>query len=359
MSIPRQVSSRLLAALAAACLVATLPLTSASAQTAPSKAQSPNGKIVFQSTQGSNGFINDIYVMDADGKHQTRLTDDSADDTNALWSPQGDKIAFLSTRRNYGYEIHLMNADGSNQRPLRDASPVAPFGGFEWSPDGTRLAYSDGSNLYVIAVEGTDPAVNVSVNKAAGTSDREFGWSPNGGQLVVRNFTSCGGCSDLYVVNAFDGGGRYQLSTGPDFDQSPHWSPAGDLVAYEGERNGRGIYVTRADGTGTETKVSGAVGAWGSAVWSPDGSHLAFVSTSGLVHVVKPDGTGPVAVSAEQVTGGNLFWSPDGSKVAFHIANADGGVDIFVVNADGSRRATNYTKTRRADEFAYSWQKIQ
>jgi Tol biopolymer transport system component len=362
MNIPRQYGSRFLAALAVAALAAALQPARTSAQTsaqqAPAKQQSPNGKIVFQSTQGGDGFMSDIYVMDADGKHQTRLTDDVSDDVSAVWSPQGDRIAFLSARRGNGYELYLMNADGSNQHPLRSAAPVVPFDGFEWSPDGTRFAYGDGTDVWVVAADGTDPAVNVSVGKAIGSSDREPSWSPNGGQLVLRNFTICGGCSDLYVVNSFDGGGRYQLSTGPGFDASPRWSPAGNVVAYEGDRNGRSIYVTPADGTGAESKVSGAVGSSGGAVWSSDGTQLAFKAASANVYTVRADGTGLTAVSDVPADGGgNIFWSPDGTKVGFHgsVANF---VDIFVVNADGSRKATNYTKSRRDDEFAASWQKL-
>ena len=364
MNIPRQYASRFLAALAVAALAAALPLARTSAQQtstqqAPAKQRSPNGKIVFQSTQGGDGFMSDIYVMDADGKHQTRLTDDVSDDVSAVWSPQGDRIAFLSARRGNGYELYLMNADGSNQHPLRDASPVVPFDGVEWSPDGTRLAYGDGADVWVVAAAGSDPAVNVSVNKATGSFDREPSWSPNGGQLVVRNFTVCGGCSDLYVVNSFDGGGRYQLSTGPGFDASPRWSPAGNVVAYEADRNGRGIYVTAADGTGAEAQVSGAVGSSGGAVWSPDGTRLAFKSSSSNVYAVNSDGSGLTLLSDVPADGGStIFWSPDGTKVGFHgsVANF---VDIFVVGADGTaRRAVNYTKSRRDDEFAASWQKL-
>jgi Tol biopolymer transport system component len=362
MNIPRQYGSRFLAALAVAALAAALPLarTSAqqtSAQQSPAKQQSPNGKIVFQSTQGGDGFVNDIYVMDADGKHQTRLTDDPADDTSAAWSPQGDKIAFLSARRGNGYELYLMNADGSNQHPLRDASPVVPFD-FVWSPDGTRLAYSDGTDAYVVAADGTGAPVNVSAYKPAGTRDQEPSWSPNGGQLVVRSINiNCGGCSDLHVVNAFDGADRYALITGPGFDQAARWSPAGNLIAYEGDRGGRDIYVTRADGTGAETKVSGGVGSFGGAEWSPDGTRLAFKSTSSNAYVVNSDGSGMKLLSDVPADGGGtLLWSPDGTKVAFH--NFNGSVDLYVANADGSRKATNYTKTKRDDEYAYSWQKL-
>ncbi len=356
---PRRASVRLFALLTLTCLAAALPLKHA-AQSAPSKPQSPNGKIVFQSTQGGDGYTNDLYVMDAGGKQQMRLTDDPGDDVSAVWSPQGDRIAFLTDRRGSGYEIHLMGADGSNQRPLREESPVVPFS-FVWSPDGTRLAYSDGTDVYVVEVDGTQAPVNVSINKPAGSTDKEPSWSPDGGRLVLRSVTNCGGCSDLHVVNASDGGGRIALSTGPGFDDAPRWSPAGDLIAYEGDRAERGLYVTAADGTGTEKLVSGAVGSFGPAEWSPDGTRLAFRAMAGnIVHVVNADGSGLKPLSDAESSSVNIFWSPDGTKVGFHNANANGWVDIFVVNSDGSgrRSAANYTKTRGADEFAYSWQKL-
>ncbi len=359
MKYPHRASLRLLALLTFTCLVAAQSAQSASAKS-KSKSKSPNGSIVFQSTQGGDGFTNDIYVMDADGKKQTRLTDDPGDDVIAVWSPQGDQIAFLSDRRGNGYEIYLMDADGGNQRPLREEAPVCPFS-FVWSPDGTRLAYSDGSDVYVAEVDGAQAPVNVSVYKPGDSTDKEPSWSPDGSRLVVRSITSCFGCSDLHVVNASDGGGRIALSTGPGFDEAPRWSPAGDLIAYEGDRGERGLYVTSADGTGTETLVSGAVGSFGPAEWSADGTRLAFRAMEGnSVHVVKADGSGLTPLSDTQSNSGNIFWSPDGSKVGFHSANASGWMDIFVVNADGSgrRSAANYTKTRAADEFAYGWQKL-
>jgi TolB protein len=351
---PRRASLRVLALLTFTCLAAAL-----TAESAYAKPKSSNGKIVFQSTQGGDGFTNDIYVMDADGKRETRLTDDPGDDVLAVWSPQGDKIAFLSDRRGNGYEIYVMNADGGNQRPLREEAPVCPFS-FVWSPDGTRLAYSDGTDVYVAKVNGTQAPVNVSIYKPFDSTDKEPSWSPDGSRLVVRNITPCLGCSDLHIVNAADGG-RFALSTGPGFDEAPRWSPAGDLIAYEGDRGERGLYVTAADGTGTETLVSGAVGSFGPAEWSFDGTRLAFRSMEGTsVHVVNANGSGLMRLRDSQSSMGNIFWSPDGSKVGFHDTNAKGWVDIFVVNADGTgrRSAANYTKTRAADEFAYGWQKL-
>src|SRR3954468_15613766 len=75
-----------------------------------------NGRIVFASTRDGN---NEIYVMDADGSHQTRLTNNPADDILPAWSPDGTKIAW-STNRLGGsnYEIFVMNADGSGAKNL-------------------------------------------------------------------------------------------------------------------------------------------------------------------------------------------------------------------------------------------------
>lgn len=353
----------LLPALTLLALAAALAPVRAAAQSAPSKKQSSNGKIVFQSTTGSDAYVNDIYVMDADGKHQTRLTDDAGDDVSAQWSPQGNRIAFLSDRRGNGYEIFLMNADGGNQHPLRNATPVCPFT-FEWSPDGTRLAYRNGGNVYVVEVtsggeESTAAPVNVSVNKPGGTSDSDPSWSPDGGRLVVVNFAACGGCSDLHVFNAFDGGDRIALSTGPGFDADPSWSPDGSFIAYEGDRGGRGIYVTPSNGLGTEAQVSGTVGSFGGPTWSPMDSRIAFRSDASTVYAVNANGSGLMRLSDEPSMG-DIFWSPDCSQVGFHNTNTDGWVDIFVVSSDGStRKSTNYTKTKRADEFSASWQKLQ
>jgi Tol biopolymer transport system component len=116
---------------------------------------SPDGtKIAFASDRDQAGFPS-IYVMNADGNNQTRLTFSSSGflDDQPAWSPDGTKLAFTSTRDStvsawdewilregvVNKEIYVMNADGSSQARLtnvmgNDDSP-------SWLPDGTKIAF--------------------------------------------------------------------------------------------------------------------------------------------------------------------------------------------------------------------------
>ena len=72
------------------------------------------GKIAFVSDRDGN---REIYVMNADGSNQTRVTNNPALDYAPSWSPDGTKIAFYS-RRDGNREIYVMSADGSGQTRL-------------------------------------------------------------------------------------------------------------------------------------------------------------------------------------------------------------------------------------------------
>ena len=83
--------------------------------TGPSFATS---KIAFVSDRDGN---REIYVMDADGPNQVRLTNNARFDSAPSWSPDGSKIAFYQSREEGNFEIYVMDADGSNQVRLTNS----------------------------------------------------------------------------------------------------------------------------------------------------------------------------------------------------------------------------------------------
>ena len=89
---------------------------------------SPDGqRIAFVSNREGKG--DEVYVMDADGKNPHNLTNNPSYDGFSSWSPDGRRIAFTSNRGDEGYEIYVMDADGKNPRNLTN-NP-----GINWTPD--------------------------------------------------------------------------------------------------------------------------------------------------------------------------------------------------------------------------------
>ena len=128
---------------------------------------SPDGKrIVFMAQRpghfrGKLGITSEIYVMDADGGNQQRLTENRKNDWYPSWSPDGERIAFAADRKGdfENFEIYVMDADGGNPQNLTNhrSGDSAP----SWSSDGKRIAFSswrDGnSEIYVMDADGDNP----------------------------------------------------------------------------------------------------------------------------------------------------------------------------------------------------------
>ncbi|MDQ1556958.1 MAG: TolB protein, partial [Pyrinomonadaceae bacterium] len=137
-----------------------------------SPAWSPDGtKIAYASESPASVpplTYYEVFTINADGTGRTRITNTQTPSqvSNAgqpAWSPDGQKIAFESNRSNTGgngYELYVVNADGTNEVRLTndstdDSSPA-------WSPDGRKIAFtryinnsSNDPEIFVINADGT------------------------------------------------------------------------------------------------------------------------------------------------------------------------------------------------------------
>ena len=207
--------------------------------------------------------------MNADGSGQRRLTLNGASYVAPVWSPDGRRIAFVS-RRDGEFEIYVMNADGSRQQRLTHHA-VPSYSDLVWSPDGRMIAFESKLQVYVVKADGSGER-QLTRN---GVRDFAPDWSPDGRKIAFergrRPHSPCSWCPglwgyDVYVMNA-DGSGQQRLAQGAS---QPRWSPDGRKIAFVSQRDGSpDIYVMNADGSRLRNLTHGAGRRESQPVWSP------------------------------------------------------------------------------------------
>jgi Tol biopolymer transport system component len=197
--------------------------------------------IVFSSQREQNM---DIYSMQADGSQQTRLTTSPAYDVCPAWSPDGQYIAFTSFRDGNA-EIYSMKADGSQQTRLTDYQ--APDYCPAWSPDGQYIAFTSyRTGFEMIYVMDAAGGRQIRLTDKIYTSSAP-NWSPDGQKIVFQSHAPTGNL-DIYLIN-IDGSGLTRLTQDKGDDSAPIWLEGGQKIAFISDRDGRpGLYVMNADG---------------------------------------------------------------------------------------------------------------
>lgn len=193
---------------------------------------SPDGtKLAFVSNRDGNKKL-EIWVVNVDGSGLIKLTTDiqiSTDGTGPVyghdfsptWSPDGTRIAFSSGRDGLsGTELYVMNADGSNQTRLTNNAVDDRYP--TWSPDSQRIAfYRNGSSTTGINIINRDGTNEVNITNEGFMP----AWSPDGTRFAfLRLDPSMGYTSALFIMNA-DGSNPVKITNNSFNSFVPAWAP--------------------------------------------------------------------------------------------------------------------------------------
>lgn len=200
-----------------------------------------------------------IYLLSMETGEVRQLTNGVAQDSAPRWSPEGNQLAFNSTRSGKT-QIFLIAADGGEARQLT-TMPQGISGGVAWSPDGQQLAFTAPPQM-----EPADPAHPYRLTRSVYRFDKM-------GYLHRA-------ISDIYVVDVT--GGEPKALTQDEYSNDlPVWSPDGKMLLYmvsmspDNHRIGAALRTVTLGGD-----IRDLLWSWGkaaAATWTRDGQQVVFI----------------------------------------------------------------------------------
>lgn len=343
---------------------------------------SPDGKQIAYTLSWAemkdNERRTEIWMVAANGGNPRRFTTGKNDNAPS-WSPDGQWLAFISTRGTGEAakpQVYVISPFGGEAEKITDAK--AGVSSFTWSPDSKRIAYvaqvplteaeekkqkdkDDAqvvdanfrfSHLWTIDVESKKATEIVKADLVL--SDPQF--SPDGKQLSYAAHPTPraddGSRSDIYIANADGSGTPRKLYENGGPDSGARWSPDGKWISFSSRdaKNGTlgfpGMFIISAEG-GTPRQITPNFDRSASpGVWSRDGATIYFSAvhrtTSQLFSVPVAGGEVKMLTSGDAMLGSPTF-TANKDKIAFTRTDLQHPADVYVSSL------TNFNPTKLTD----------
>jgi len=198
------------------------------------------GKVIFSSGRAVDF---DIWALDLSTGSLSQLTRGDHFNDHPRWSPDGSLITFVRIDEDCIPSLWVMNADGSSQRRItRDVACQGP----SWHPDGRRIIFTGNvgrkgeMSVCAVSIDGTGLQQLFDVSGIESTPRV----SPDGECVVFsasRERTgrfSPLGVTDIMEYRFSDGHLRL-IHSPPAHDSGPAYSPDGERIAFTSHRNGK------------------------------------------------------------------------------------------------------------------------
>ena len=303
-------------------------------------ALSPDGtKMAYVSTI-NRSF--EIIVMDLKSGKRQQLTFERRSDLHPTWSPDGKRIAFASDRDG-SFDIYIMDAKGENIKQITDNFP-GDDSWPHWSPVNEEIVFTsnqhDGvANVYLLNVRTGDQKQFTNFNYRTAYPK----WSPGGTKIAFFSATREEIPPGFQLIwrMKLDGADLEVVVVDGEINNQPAFSPNGKWIAFTSEKDANVEIYSMNINTRQIIRLTNHPEVDYQPDWSPDGERIVFVSHrdgNPDIYTMAANGEQLIKLTKSQRIEMWPAWSPDGSQIAFEQETLDGRYEIHVVDNNGKNR---------------------
>jgi len=365
---------------------------------------SPDGKYVAytvgETDWKQDAFVTQLWLVNVTTGKSIQLTRGDKSSGNPQWSPNGDWLAFTSSRVGDKNQIFVIRPDGGEAMQLTKAENGV--GGYSWSRDGKHIAFTSTdvdqkfakdrkdhlgdfevvrreyshSHLFTFDVAEAlkAPVAGTQRTKGKDFTVGGFNWSPDGSKIAfaatINPDLINGGTADIYMLNLADNSvNKLVAQAGPD--NNPNWSPDGKWIVFSSamgnpkffHANSR-LALVSVDGGAPRSITDGFDEQPQFVEWNADGIYFGGLqkTASHLFRLDPASGKFTRVTQPDNLMLAGASFTKDGKQIAFTAPSATSLSEVYVssVTSFAPRKLTAMTDQVKdftlATREVISWQ---